>query len=254
MNCEQCRAWMMSAVTDGLSDRQRSAFEAHVQECAGCREEYERVRALLEAIDHGVMAQAIAEPSPEFVARVRRRIAAEDAPAKASWLRWAPVAAAVTVAVFAGGLWMMQPRNSAPRRVATNASAVNQPATVNHRAPTLARSVAKVTTPKPKPEFASVRRAAMPKRQRIERGPEVLVPPGQGKALLQFAALLRNGKLDGARLIAEEQKTGQLIEIKPLVIAPLESPTEEENKSSGTNSDGTQKDFVSGALVQSLEP
>lgn len=77
--------------------------------------------------------------------------------------------------------------------------------------------------------------------RRIERQraapeiPEVIVEPGQMAAVMQFAQALKNGQIDGAKLLADLKAADQPLKIKPLVIAPLETP----KPANGEPDDGT---------------
>ena len=77
-------------------------------------------RALREALD--------VAPSPDFVARVRTRIASEPAPRGvfSGWMLWTPIAACATAAAIALAVWIGRPapqvRQAAPERVAAVAT------------------------------------------------------------------------------------------------------------------------------------
>ncbi|HKW89138.1 MAG TPA: zf-HC2 domain-containing protein [Candidatus Acidoferrales bacterium] len=254
MNCVKCKAWMSEAATDGLSERRRAEFDAHVQSCAGCRAEFERTKALVLAIDGSVVGSVAGEPSPDFIARVRRWIATQTMSGKTTWPWAVPAiacAAAIILAVSFGQFW---PRGNQPRSVQTPASGDSSLAAATHTEPSPPITLEHAGIRGGKAHDGAIREVAARKSQRVEREPEVLVPPGQGEALLQFAAAIRSGKIDGVKLMADLKAAGQPIEIKPLVIAPLELSTEDENKDSGPGSIRTQKDFVSGMPIQSLEP
>jgi hypothetical protein len=254
MNCERCWSLMGEGATGGLSSRRLAEFELHIRACSACHQEFERVRTLVAAVDRRVTAQVAAEPSSELLVRIRRRISAESAPAQPNWQMWAPVTAGVALAVIAAGLWMMRPKIVEPRRVATKMPALNQSVTVNHPASNPARVLGNATVPEANPDFASVRRVAAHKQHRISRQPEVLVPPGQSEALLQFVAALESGKLDGAKLLAEQHEANQPIVIKPLVIPPLETTARADSVNSGPAAGGTEKNFVSENSTQGLKP
>lgn len=257
MNCKRYKAWMADAATDGLLSRRRAEFEAHVGVCSACREEFARVGALVEAIDRGVAAQASIEPSPDFVARVRQRIAAEAAPTKMIWARWQPAAACAAVIFVAAAIWIIWPRAVMLHEVVSTKPPAASLAAANHAAPNTSGAGRGAIRPNPSPAAAAMRRVAVRSPRRIERQletPRVIVPPGQEKALLQFAAALQSGKLDGAKLIAAQQEADQPIEIKPLVIPLLDSTAQEQDKIGAPDGQGSKRDFVRGESTQGLLP
>lgn len=253
MNCERCRGYMGDAATDGLSGRLRAEFEVHVQECTDCREEFSRVRVLLETIDRRVVSSVAVEPSPEFIARVRRGIATEDMPGK-TISRWIVSATACAAAIIlAVSLWQFWPIGRKPQSVRIPASVGSSLTAATHAEPTSAIVGEKVTVPRRKVHAGIVREVAIRKPKRGEQEPEVLVPPGEAEAVLRYVAALRSGEIDGAKLMAELKATDQPIELKPLVITPLDSSVED-NKGSGAGSDGTRRDLVSGEAIRTLAP
>lgn len=86
-SCARVREWMIDVAAGSLAKRRRVEFETHVSQCAGCREEFQRVEMLLQAIDQGVHAIAAAAPRPELLVNVRQRIAAQEQSAPRWWRR-----------------------------------------------------------------------------------------------------------------------------------------------------------------------
>jgi len=245
MNCERYRGWMASAAAGGLPASRRSELENHARECAACRQEFQRVRKLLAAIDLGVTAQAAAEPSPRLMEQVRRRI--RDEALVTSWwnARWVPAAAGAAVLIVAASLWTLWPRTATRHELTANSAA---PSPVQPVRPTA------VLTEKPKitqQRRGSLVALARPTRKltarRIERQraalkarevPEVIVEPGQMEAVIQFAQMLNSGQIDGAKLLADLKAADQ-----PLKIKPLKTPELAGDKSSGASESGS-KNFV----------
>lgn len=106
MNCEKMSNLLVSYLDGRASATERSAVEAHLKTCAGCRERAEEFRRLWD-----VMAEALAvEPSFAFDARVRQRIAAAGRPRLWTWLMPSPrLAAAVVVLVGLSVVVSLQP-------------------------------------------------------------------------------------------------------------------------------------------------
>lgn len=244
MSCERYRGWIMDAAAGELPEGRGAKFEEHVRECSPCRQEFQRVRMVLTAIDLGVAAQVAEEPSPMLVEGVRQKIR-ERRDIAPSWsARWVPMAACATVLILAASVWTLWPGSEARRGVATLSTTLsaNRPA----RPQKIAQGATLVSAPeKRKPMIASVSasvsRSGERRPRRIERQPaapevpEVIVPPGQMEAVMQFAEALNSRQIDGAKLLADLKAADQPLEIKPLVIAPLNAP----KPSNGEPGDGT---------------
>lgn len=251
MSCERYRSWMTDAAADELPENRCTELENHARECAACRQELQLVRTILEAIDLGVIAQTAAEPSPRLMEQVRQRI--RDEASVASWwnARWVPAVACAAVLIVAASLWTLWPRNGTPHGLTASSA---PPATAQGARP------ATVLTAKPKvtPErHGSMVALARPARKlnvrRLERQraalevpevPEVIVQPGQMEAVMRFAQALNSGQIDGAKLLADWKAADQPLEIKPLVIAPLETPRLADGKSTEAPADSGERQFV----------
>jgi len=241
MSCERYRDWMTSAAADELPESRAAELQVHVHECAACRQELQRVRTLMEAIDLRVTAQTAAEPSPRLMERVGQRIRDESPVARWWNARWVPAVACAAVLIVAVSLWTLWPRTGA-RHALTASSASHSPVQA-------VRPAAVVTTGKPKGRHGSMvalaRPARKPNARRIERQraapevPEVIVQPGQMEAVMRFAQALNNGQIDGAKLLADLKAADQ-----PLKIKPLETPELADDKTSGTSEGGSEKNFV----------
>jgi len=231
---------MTSAAADELPENRRTELENHVRECAACRQKFQRVRTLMEAIDLGVTAQSAAEPSPRLMEQVRQRVR-NEAPVVPWWnARWVPAVACAAVLIVAASVWTLWPRTRA-RHELTASSAAPSPIQA-------VRPAAVVTTAKPRitPErrgsmvaLARPARKLSARRQpRVPEVPEVIVQPGQMEAVMQFAQALNSGQIDGAKLLADLKAADQPLEIKP-----LETPELAGDKSNGA-SEGGSKNFV----------
>jgi anti-sigma factor RsiW len=221
--CEKYRDWTMDAALDALGPERKREFVAHAALCESCRAKYELAGEAVAAVDQGVGSVVAGEPSPHFAARLRARMAEEQSTSRRAWPTWKPAAAALVVAAVLAIVVI----SSAPR---------------HHNSA--------LQTTRSAPETAAVERhetAEMPERPtanqvRVRRGyrtagrhrseptqPEVLVPPGQFEAVLQLAAEIRSGRIDGKQLIAANQEMDKPLEIRPIVIAALEKPKSDAN-------------------------
>jgi len=211
---------MTDAALEALRPEQQGEFLAHARVCAECRGEWEAAQALAAAVNGAVESLVAGEPSPQFAARFRARIADEPAPAAWPFLTW-PVFSAgalATAAVLLAVLLIHSPgwNRPAAESVASNAA----PDVKAAPAPTnLSPEIAPATPP------SAFRRVA-PRRQGDVAAFrfEVLVPKGQLSAALLLSEAASDGRIDGAQLSALAEKAQKPLEVKALEIAPLEVP------------------------------
>lgn len=243
MSCERYRSWMTDAAADELPENRRTELENHARECAACRQEFQRVRTLLAAIDLGVTAQAAAAPSPRLMERVRQRI--HDEASVAPWwnARWVPAVACAAVLIVAASVWTLWPRTDARHELTASSAPPSQAQAV--RPATVLTAKPKITPQRRGPMVALARSAHKLSARRIERHPsapeipEVIVQPGQMEAVMRFAQMLNSGQIDGAKLLADLKAADQ-----PLKIKPLETPELADGKASGTSAGRSEKNFV----------
>lgn len=190
-------------------------------------------------VDRGVESLVAGQPSPQFAARLRARIAEEEPAPRFAWLTWRPITSGVVAAAVLAALWLflaprhgtlptksgkpvptvastVPPETHAPGVDSTNAAQRNQGYAAAARRHSRTLLVAQ--------QRRGIRRPHSPAE------PEVLVPPGQLEAVMQLAADIRSGRIDGKQFVAEQteaQKNMQKpidiprMEIKPIEIAPL---------------------------------
>ena len=240
MSCERFRDALTDAAAGGP---EVPALEVHLAGCAGCRSELAQLRRLMAAADESLSTLAEAEPSASLRVRIREAVAgSESAPA----LRWGfawPVAAAAVLALAAVGVWRATVETVPVAPAVAEGFRPTAAAASTPRAavtpPVVSQGERPRTTTTPRPQVAapdtgarSGRSAAAPASVRVARGahttePEVLVPPGQQEALLQFVALVHRECLDVPALAAAGVPSADLaepapIDIRPIEIAPLD--------------------------------
>jgi hypothetical protein len=151
-------------------------------------------------------------PSPQFVARVRTRIAARR---EASWLRWsfgALALASVAVVVALGPLESKQTSVLAPAEVVVK---VPQPKADGPPMPTL-QGTAQKSTP-------------------IKAEPEVLFDPREAAAFQKFVEGVRDKRIDLGQLVELQQAASQTAPIEEIALMPIDdlAPIVIESLSSG---------------------
>jgi anti-sigma factor RsiW len=207
-----------------------SGLRAHLDACADCAAEFARTRLLLSAIDRGVAASVSPEPSPEMMARLRRRIAEEPAPH--FWTgTWIPVVAAALAVAVAAFLWLGI--RTATHSIAPAASGELVTHSTPGQAPRRAQeNGASARLAPPASSHLATSRALKPGGKL-----DVLVPPGQMAAVLELQAALKNGSVDPSSIASDKDELGEALDIARLKISPLEFPAldaaEEHPKDSG---------------------
>lgn len=164
------------------------------------------------------------DPSPEFVAKVRRRIAAEPAPA-AWWLSWrlATAGAGLAIVVMAAVLWPtsapVAPTSATDVASTSAAGAASADKTVGKPAPatdvaTVGKPIAPVAPASPSRNFAPSNHPA---------SAAVLVQRDEAAAMNLLLTRVREGVLpDMTEALAAVDETGpRWIDIPAVVIEPI---------------------------------
>jgi hypothetical protein len=210
-----------------------AGLESHLVSCAGCREELATLRRALALADTEMAGLLSAEPSPDLASRIRRSLAESD-PAtewRFGWLWPATAAAAVMLVVVAA--W--QARSPSPLASPEAPVAANPVIPRDSVAPgpeESAESVIPRVASRPALEGSAVPRSTG--RPAIAAEPEVLVPPGEGEALLRLVALVHRERVVPAALGAAGEPSPALAEPEPLDIKPIEIVPLDPAGSSGT--------------------
>ena len=236
MACEKYTDWLTEAALGALTPGREAELRLHAAACSDCHSEWEALRSLVAAVDRGVGAMVAGQPSPQFAARLRARIAEEREPVAWPLLTWPRfalatlAAAAVLIAVF-----LVRPQEWARRQTPT-------PATTAVRIAEPLPS-GKVAAPERNLETTFVeprRSAARANIQAAAFSMEVLVPKGQIAAALVLSAGVSVGKIDGAQLVRLAERSAEPLELKTLDIRPLASPSAAQDaaKAASTVDDG----------------
>jgi len=189
------------------------------------------------ALDREIQTALAVDPSPEFLARVRTRIANERAPS-GSWLSWKLAAAAAIAAVIAIAVFLSRPHEkvpSSPAGVAQGGSPA-EPARQNREAAAVRRNDATAEEPGRQPiptraprssalppaVVAQAFRAAAAAGRPTANEPLILIDPRESMALRRLITGTRDGSLDlSAALQATTPAAMELPEISDVVIAPI---------------------------------
>jgi hypothetical protein len=171
------------------------------------------------SLEREIESLVASDPSPEFLARVRTRVAQEPAPGgwRLSWM--VTIAGAVAAVIVAVIVWP----SSEP--VATPGAPAREPlvAEVPRSAPQPAPALPAVRDPNARPRV--VNPAA--RTDLIELNlPDVLVAANEVKAFASFVASIRQGTFDvvvpAAPDLNEPLEIKELPELPPVVVEPIE--------------------------------
>ncbi len=216
MACERYTDRLEDAALGALDPARDAELSAHVSTCRECRAGLERERLLVAAMEQGIVASVAGDPSPEFVARLRRRLAEEAARPRFGFAGWVPVAVPV-VALAALAIVLLAPR---PSRPPANSAKTREPAETGR-----AERAASPLSPGARNEHPAVRkglRKATPRRgPNVGNEPEVVVEKGEWDAVVKFYDAVWNRRVD-ASTVARGTQAGDIPGPKPLEVAPLE--------------------------------
>jgi hypothetical protein len=174
-------------------------------------------------IDEEIRAALEVDPSPEFVARVRTRLATEAAPPAWRWSWTFTTAATVTAAiVVAAALWRPEsravPRPDAVQAVVPKAEAASKPQETTKTAARLG------ATAKPRSAKALALQATVAAGLEGSRSAaaDVLLDPAETRALRQLIAGVRGEHVDLAAAQASASPTPMGLQpVDDLVIVPI---------------------------------
>jgi anti-sigma factor RsiW len=219
MSCEKYSGWLTDAALGELRAEREPELLAHAMECDACREALAHARDVRELVDRGAEALVAGEPSPQFTANLRRRIAQESEPLRSPWMAWAPViASALALTMVLAFIVARIPRHS----VANPSSATNL-----ESGPAPSEAVnASTVNPQNVEQPARTRdsnRSATARTAKVAL-PEIIVPKGQLSAVAQLSAAINSGRVDGNQLVAAQQEYEKPLDVRPIEIAPLEIP------------------------------
>ncbi len=113
MNCKQAEKSLLRSFDGRLEAGKARLLQAHLEACSRCREMGKEYRLILD----GLKPVAAPEPLPYFESRLLARIGEKEKASPAElWLKWAHRAAAASLAaflLFAAGILLFQPQESA---------------------------------------------------------------------------------------------------------------------------------------------
>jgi hypothetical protein len=208
-----------------MSPKRELELLAHVAECESCRETYDHAKAVRALLDDSVEGLVAAEPSAQFMTRLRARLASEPAPSRWNWHVWkffenqpgerfSYLAGAFVLATILILAIVRSPR----RHVAA-------PSSLEDPRPPFASTI----PARPADEISNTIRNLEPRKPssaRLVSSPdsqlEVLVPKGQLLAVAEFYEVTRSSRVNASQIYAAQEEPQEPLEVKPIEITPLE--------------------------------
>ena len=195
-----------------------AAAAAHLDSCMRCAAAFEAQRRALEDLEAELQRAVAIDPSPAFAPGVRAGIdRASSAGYRLAWLA-APLAVGAASRSRSSSARLAIDRPHRPRRGSQHRRRRRR------RSPARHRIVQRRTGRRGRgggPAAADRRRRSRAIPRPAE--PEIIVPPGQARALARYMALVRRGTIDAAVLLqppAELQAPADLV-VDPLTVAPI---------------------------------
>jgi hypothetical protein len=219
MKCDKYRDALIDGAATG--GKLEGSLAGHLEVCTQCRMRLQQEQSLFEAIDDALRSKVNEIPQAGFLAGLRAQVWKETAPRSRWSLMWA-MASAALVLIAVAHPWTRPPRQPDEARV-PQASIIR----VQQKSE-LAEPARDLT----KDSNARARAQQHPARQLIagqapRREPEVLVPPDEGKAFVQFVARLRQREVVAQAFVTPAPSTAadenkELPQIPPVEIARLQ--------------------------------
>lgn len=223
---EQVVEQMKNFALGKISSKRELELLTHVAECESCREAYDHAKAVRALVDDSVEALVAAEPSAQFMTRLRARLAREPAPSRWNWDVWkffenhsanrfsflAGAFVLATILIFA---IVGSPRRHAAAPSSAEVLEWSFVSTIPAKpADEMSNTIGNLERPR-KP--SSARLVSSPNSQ-----PEVLVPKGQLLAVAEFYEVTRSSRVNAGQIYAAQEEPQEPLEVKPIEITPLE--------------------------------
>jgi hypothetical protein len=219
MSCEKYSGRLTEAALGELRPEHETELLAHALECEACREALGHARAVRDFVDRGVESLVSGEPSPRLAAQLRRRIAQESESPRFSWMAWGPViAGALALAAVLVILFACRPvHTTSDPSVASAVTPLSASPAASATSGPRSQDAARTPGQRHWEQSAPVRTAATAL-------PEIIVPKGQLIAAMRLSVAIDSGQVDGKQLLAAGEQYRTPLEVKPIEIAPLETP------------------------------
>jgi hypothetical protein len=219
MKCDKYR----DALIDGaaIGGKLEGGLAGHLEMCTECRTRLQQERSLFEAIDEALRCKVNEMPPPGFLAGVRVQIWKETAP-KSRWSLMGAMASAALALIAVTHPWTRPPRQpveaGVPKAPAVSVQQKSELVELGRDSTKDSSARARAQQHLARPSIAE---------QAPHGEPEVLVPPDEGKAFVQFVARLRQSDVVAQAFVTPAPSTAadenkDLPQIPPVEIARLQ--------------------------------
>jgi len=229
MDCGQYQEALSGAALGAGSGAEVQAFSLHLEICEGCRRELARRREFLGVLARHAQTQFEAEPSADFNARLRGRIAGEPRRLLGPSWQWLPAlagAAALAALLINPHFWKMRATfNSVTRR---DSGSIAAPAA---ELPSVSNVIATDSTasnggerPGTRPRNDSRGTPGLHEVGFVTHVPlptEIRINEQESKSLDSLARALASGKVESESLVAMPREIDQSLEAKALKFPPI---------------------------------
>lgn len=223
MACEKHRESIKKLALGNLHPKRELEMLAHAGECEACRESYAHATEVRDVIDRSLETLVAGEPSPQFAARLRARMAEETDRTRVPWLKWVPIASAtLALAALVIALVLRTPRHSIAPDVSSLVPAAAPIAPSNPPAENSSSPMFQAARPRHNGGLAPAASVRLSFHE--PQGIDVIVPPGQLVAALALSDALSNQRVDGQQLVAAANNAGEPLKISDLSVSPLDKP------------------------------
>lgn len=221
MDCHEYQNALNAAALGEQSGTDAQAFRLHLEICEACRRVLASRREFVGALDLQLRTQLDSAPSPDFNARLRRRIAAEPERAPRGLLNWWPVlAGAAALAAFLVIFYFHRTVTPQPIAMRSAQTAPEIPDESRHAASTAASRPPETPLLHP---VAAIQSAPPPLKVRINRQ--------ELYATVRFTQAIADGRIDATPLLSAAKQSDESAGTKPLDIPLIEMKPIEEPRS-----------------------
>jgi hypothetical protein len=221
MKCDKYRDALIDGAATGV--KLEGSLAGHLEVCTQCRTRLQQEQSLFAAIDDALRTKVNEMPQAGFLAGVRTQIWKETTPKSRCGPMWTLASAALALALLAAAHpWTRQPRQP------VEAGVPKAPTISVQQKSELAESERESTKDSNARARTQQHLARQPMAgQAPHREPEVLVPPDEGKAFVQFVARLRQRDVVAQAFVTPAPSTAadenkELPQIPPVEIARLQ--------------------------------
>jgi hypothetical protein len=235
MACDRYQTWLIDKALGALTPQREAELCAHLLNCVSCCERLDREQKRIEVVERSLAQTLSGNPTADFETRLLARLPQENSPRKSRAIPWVPIGvAALAVPLVLALLVIVSFRRRVPGPAITTSNQLwvaggGASSGFTHLALPSVSPKAKIQSPTSRRSVASnFHRGNLRRRKShglVERPDlRVIVEPGQWAAVVQLYDAVRAGRVNGAALLARDDRPINIkpIEISEIKIAPID--------------------------------